>query len=176
MECNKCKTDLVQFVYSSRINFCPICGAHLDEVLSDRLHDMTFDKEIKDMMTQQILDVLNDGNYKLAWETLPETIWEGEAANGAMFCSNYKARMFSYRHHDWLVDMLDRLIDYGCDSIEMYDMFVYSADCFIALAFSEAARNYIIGLGFDGRTGEITQQDRQEIRDKMKEMPYDTER
>jgi hypothetical protein len=174
IHCHYCDADLQDFnIGAAAIKYCPRCGRKPHKATVEALWRLCLDDEMADMIEEHVLEMLDCYNLPDAGE-LAFYAWEGENANGVVFCSNYEADRFAIRHNDWVREALAHLIDeFGGDG-KYAEMMVECTDRFLVEAFIEATEYYLYNqLEIDNNEGQLTDERKEEIRQLVKETRYD---
>jgi hypothetical protein len=158
IKCEKCGQDLLDYTIASVPSYCPNCGTVVSKENRENLFDATGDGEIEGIIKESILEVI--GEYEGDPTELGYKAFEGENANGAFFCSNYKGRLFAARHYSWFLEMLFNQIDEGSLSLDGLKSYQLEADVLIVGCFIDAAVSFLNSLNLPD---EITNENRGEV-------------
>jgi hypothetical protein len=174
LHCCYCDADLQDWnTGAAAIKYCPRCGRKPHKATVEALWRLCLDDEMAGMIEEHITDMLDNYDLPDAGE-LPFLAWEGENANGVVFCSNYEADRFAIRHNDWVDDALADLVDKFGEDGKYAEMMVDCMDRFLVCAFIDATEHYLYNqLGLDNNEGNLTDERKEEIRQLVKKTRYD---
>ena len=177
IECRKCGSDLENWNCGerTRINYCPNCGAKLRKKQRDALCRKTTDEEIDDRVRGNLLDMFDSYVGDLHADGLAERAWESENCDGVVFYSNYEADRFAMRHAEWV----DGALEYICDVLGDDGCYIrMKSECndrFLVAAFIEATRKYLYDQLCIEDAGVLSGKRVREIKNLVKETPYNCE-
>jgi hypothetical protein len=174
LRCHYCDKDLEDWnTGAAFIKYCPACGRKLHKAVAERLWRLCTDDEIADRIEGQVLDMLDNYEDIDAGE-IAYTAWEGENANGVVFCSNYTADKFAIRHREWVDAALMNLVDNFGNDGKYAEMMADCMDRFLVAAFIDATEHYLYGqLKIDCGEGRLSPERMKEIRGLVKKTRYD---